>query len=82
MCGAVGFHCAAAAQCSNTADALLRAGADHRGSIGAAGCVVLLLSGFGFIILALGGALEAQSVFASRRKKSPAEPKSAAVVGT
>ena len=43
--------------------------------------IALLLSGFGFIILALGGALEAQSVFASRRKKSPVEAKSATVVG-
>ena len=43
--------------------------------------IALLLSGFGFIILALGGALEAQSVFAAWRKKSPAEPK-AAVIGT
>jgi len=40
--------------------------------------IALLLSGFGFIILALGGALEAQSVFAAWRKKSPA--KNAAVV--
>ena len=43
--------------------------------------IALLLSGFGFIILALGGALEAQSIFASRRKKSPTEARSA-VVGT
>ena len=43
--------------------------------------IALLLSGFGFIILALGGALEAQSVFASRRKRSPVEAHSA-VVGT
>lgn len=44
--------------------------------------IALLLSGMGFVILALGGALEAQSVFAAwRKKKSPAEPKSAAVTG-
>ena len=41
--------------------------------------IALLLSGFGFIILALGGALEAQSVFASRRKRSSAEVQSAVV---
>ncbi|MDX6482173.1 MAG: hypothetical protein QOG85_2683 [Gaiellaceae bacterium] len=42
--------------------------------------IALLLSGVGFMILALGGALEAQSVFAAWRKKSPIEPK-AAVIG-
>ena len=43
--------------------------------------IALLLSGIGFMILALGGALEAESVFAGWRKKSTAEAKSAAVAG-
>src|SRR2546421_408650 len=34
--------------------------------------IALLLSGIGFMILALSGALEAESVFASWRKKTPA----------
>ena len=41
--------------------------------------IALLLSGFGFVILALGGALEAPSVFAAWRQKSPAEAKNAIV---
>jgi len=37
--------------------------------------VALLLSGIGFMILAVGGALEADSIFASWRKKAPAKSK-------
>jgi hypothetical protein len=40
--------------------------------------IALLLSGIGFMILALGGALEAQSVLANWRKKAPAK---AAAIG-